>query len=292
MGFSIPTIRFTSRLYVARRYSPRSGSPSASLTTCARSAPAEKPRPSPRNTMQRIPPRYLLRRAESRTLACLLVAAKAALDLPGQLHIVVEGFGVAERLLARGLLRRRTGEDLLDGYLELLAIEGLGYLGDSEDLIGHVPGRSVLFDAPLYLVLQIVVELNAFLQDHEERHEGATPFSGYIDDEAIGHLFDLIYGGVDLARPHPYAAAIYGRIRTTVDHASTVILHLDPIPVTPHAGVDVEATLPVTFPFRIVPEVDRHGWQGLRDDELSDLAYLRISLLIEGLDLGSQRTCL
>src|SRR5215210_26318 len=53
MGFRVSTIRFTSRLYVLRRYSPRSGSPSAPSMIWARSAPAEKPFPSPRTTMQR-----------------------------------------------------------------------------------------------------------------------------------------------------------------------------------------------------------------------------------------------
>src|SRR5215218_8318500 len=210
------------------------------------------------------------------------------LYLPGQLREAVERGGVAERLLARGLLWRGAREDLLDGHLELLAVEGLGYLGDGEDLVRYVSRRGVLLDTPLYPVLQIVVEFDTFLQDHEERHNGASPFSGDVDDEAVGHLLDLVDGGVDLARSHPYAAAVYGRVGAAVDHAGAVLFYLDPISVTPHAGIYVEVALPVTLPFLIVPEVDRHGWHGLGDDELPDLVYLGVSLLIEGLDLCPQ----
>src|SRR5215217_6503227 len=212
------------------------------------------------------------------------------LYLPGQLREAVERGGVAERLLARGLLWRGAREDLLDGHLELLAVEGLGYLGDGEDLVGHVPRGSVLLDASSYPVLQIVVELDTFLQNHEERHKGASRFSGDVDDEAVGHLLDLVYSGVDLARPHPYAATVYGGIGAPVDHAGAVLLDLDPIPVTPRAGIDVEVALPVTLSFLIVPEVDRHGGHRLCDDELPDLVYLRISCLVEGLDPGPKGT--
>src|SRR5215210_3632666 len=85
--------------------------------------------------------------------------------LLGQLRETVEGFGVAKRLPACGLLWRGAREDLLDGHLELLAVKGLGYLGNGEDLVWHMPRGSVLLDAPLYPVLQIVVELDTFLQD-------------------------------------------------------------------------------------------------------------------------------
>jgi hypothetical protein len=53
----------------------------------------------------------------ARVIRSALLVFTIELHLPGQLHIVFEGFGVAERLLARGLLRGRAREDLLYGHL-------------------------------------------------------------------------------------------------------------------------------------------------------------------------------
>src|SRR5215212_5050967 len=87
MGFSIETIRFTRRLYVPRRYSPRSGSPSASLTICARSAPAEKPRPSPRRMMQRISSSSAACPRASKSSSCM--APSKAFSLSGRCREIV-----------------------------------------------------------------------------------------------------------------------------------------------------------------------------------------------------------
>src|ERR671921_2127229 len=217
-----------------------------------------------------------------------LRAGPAGSNLLDQLREAIERCGVAEGLSACGLLGRGAGEDLLDGHLELLAVQSLGDLGDGEDLVGHVPGGGVLLDARLDPHFEVVVELDAFLQDDEERHKGASALSGDVDDEAIFHLLDPVYGGVDLAGPHPYAAAVYSRVGPAVDHAGPIFFHLDPIPVAPHARIDIEVALPVALAFGITPEIDGHGGHGLGDDELPYLVYLRVSLLVEGLDLRPQ----
>src|SRR5215210_6583240 len=93
--------------------------------------------------------------------ACGSRAGFMGLYLLGQLREAVERCGVAKRLPTCGLIWRGARENLLDRHLELLAVESLGYLGGGEDLVRHVPGRGVLLDAPLYPVLQIVVEFDA-----------------------------------------------------------------------------------------------------------------------------------
>src|SRR5918992_293470 len=211
-------------------------------------------------------------------------------DLPGQLGEAIQGLGVAKRVLARGLLRRGSGEDLLDRHLELLAVEGLGYVRHSEDLVRHVPRRGVLADALLDPTLQVVVELGAFLEDYEEGHKGLAALPVDVYDQAILHLLDLLDGPVDLARPHPYAAAVYGRVGAPVDHAGAVWFDLDPVAVPPHPRVHVEVALPVALALRVVPEVDRHGGHRLRDDQLADLVDHGVAVLVEGLDLGPEGT--
>src|SRR3712207_4128219 len=104
----------------------------------------------------------------------------------------VQRLGVAKRVLARGLLGRGSGEDLLDRHLELLAVEGRRYLGDLEDLVWHVARRGVLADALLDPALQVFVELCAFFQHHEERHKGAPALTGDVHDEAVLNLCYLV----------------------------------------------------------------------------------------------------
>src|SRR5215212_6050270 len=212
------------------------------------------------------------------------------LQVSGQLHEAVEGLGVAQGLFARGLLRWGTGEYLLDRNLQLLAVEGPGDVAYGEDLVRHVAGGGVFPDAGLDPTFEVVIELDALLQDHEERHEGVPAVCGHVDDEAIRYLIDLVHGGVDLARPHPDAAAIYGRVGAAVDHAGPILLDLDPIPVPPHAGIDVEVALPVPLPLRIVPEVDGHGGHGLGNNELPNVIDYGVPVLVEGFDGGPEPT--
>src|SRR5215212_7142718 len=171
------------------------------------------------------------------------------LHLLREIHEAVESFGVAQGLLARGLLRRGSGEDLLHRNLQLLAVQGLRYIRDREDLVRHMPWGGVFFDARLDPTLEVVVEVYAFLQDHEERHEGVSALAEHVHHEALRHLIDPIYSGVDLACPHPDTTPVYGRVGATVDYAGAIAFDLDPIPVAPHTMVDIEVALPVALPF-------------------------------------------
>src|SRR4028119_1236594 len=92
----------------------------------------------------------------------------------GELDEAVEGLGVAQGVAARGLVRRGAREDLLDRHLELLAIERLRDVGDGEDLVRDVARGGPLADAPRYLFLEVVVELDALLELHEEGHVGVA----------------------------------------------------------------------------------------------------------------------
>src|SRR5215204_7029205 len=128
-----------------------------------------------------------------------------------------------------------------------------------------------------------------FLEDDEEGHEGLAALLVDVHDQAVQHLLDALDSGVDLARPHPDAAAVYGRVRATVDDARPRGLYLDPIPVPPHARIHVAVALPVALPLRVVPQVYRHGGRGLRDDQLTHLVHNGLALVVEGLHLHPER---
>ena len=79
-----------------------------------------------------------------------------------------------------------------------------------------------------------------------------------VHHEAIEHLRDILDNPVDFARSHADAVAIDGRIRAAVDDGAAACGDLDPVPVTPEAGINVEIAFAVTVAPRIVQQSDRH----------------------------------
>src|SRR5215213_578558 len=145
MGLGISTIRFTSRLYEPRRYSPRSGSPSAFWMICARSAPAEKPLPSPRNTMQRTSSSSAASASASYSSSCIV--ASNAFSFSGRFRAMLATPPVfSERMvsykvsllcrgpalwLRRGLLRAGSGPAFARSFFGLVHATAVG-LGEEE----------------------------------------------------------------------------------------------------------------------------------------------------------------
>src|SRR5215204_7331388 len=203
---------------------------------------------------------------------------------PGEPGEVVEGIGVAQGVPAGRFFGWCAREDLLYGYLELLAVEGAGNVGDGEDLVRHVAGGSSVADAFLDPVYEVVAELGVFFEDHEERHKVLSILPD-VHDEAVSDLRNGLDGAVDLAGPHPHATAVYCRVGATVDHGGAFGLYLDPIPVPPHARKHVEVALPEPLVVRVVPQIQGHRGHRLGNDQLPNLVYERVTLLVEGLDL-------
>src|SRR5215208_1968684 len=130
MGLGISTIRFTSRLYEPRRYSPRSGSPSAFWMICARSAPAEKPRPSPRRTMQRTSSSSAASPSASYSSSCIV--ASKVFSFFGRFRAMVATPPIfSERMVSYkvALLRRRSVLRLRRGLLYAGATFARGFRG-------------------------------------------------------------------------------------------------------------------------------------------------------------------
>src|SRR5919199_636150 len=193
----------------------------------------------------------------------------SALKSVGKLDEGLQGLWVAQRVFACGFFGRLLHQYLLYRHLYLLTVERPGDFGYLQDLIRHMPGRGILADAAFDLVHQPVVELRAFFEDDEERHRGAPVRPLYVYDEAILDLLDLLDGAVDLARPHPYPSAVYGRVAPAVDNGAATRGDLDPVPVPPHSRIHVEVALPVPLSFGVIPEVQRHRGHGLGDYQLS-----------------------
>src|SRR5918997_2261932 len=167
---------------------------------------------------------YTLRRLTLDVVRARQVEADSRrLHLLRQLGEAVEGLGVCQGVAAGGLVRRGAGEDLFDRHLELLAVQGLRDVSDREDLVRDVARGSPVLDGRLDLPLEVVVEFGALLQDDEEGHKRLAAVLRDVHDEAVGDLFDPFHGGVDLAGPHPHAAAVDRGVASARDYAAAVL---------------------------------------------------------------------
>jgi hypothetical protein len=77
---------------------------------------------------------------------------------------------------------------------------------------------------------EVVVERGALAQHDEQRHVVVE-----VDDERVGDLGQRQDGAVDLARPHPHAAAVDRRVRAARDDRGAALGQLEPVAVAPDA---------------------------------------------------------
>ena len=105
---------------------------------------------------------------------------------------------------------------------------------------------------------QLVGQLEPVAQDDEQLHPAVGPVSGQVDDERVGHLVERQHRAVDLARPHPDAAAVDRRIRAPVDDRAAPGGDLDPVAVAPDARVHREVRVAVALAILVPPQADRH----------------------------------
>ena len=136
---------------------------------------------------------------------------------------------------------------------------------------------------------QLVVELGALAQHHEQRHVALAAVERHVDDQRVDDLLDREHGAVDLGRAHAHAAAVDRRVRAAADDGRAALGDLDPVAVAPDARVHVEVGLAVALAVRVVPQVERHRGHRLGDDQLADLADQRPALGVPRLDRGAQR---
>src|SRR5579883_2226263 len=97
--------------------------------------------------------------------------------------------------------------------------------------------RNARAQLALDLFAQYLIQYYPIAQDDKERHVVAPTRQFDADDQAIQDFRQPLDNPIDLATAHPDAHAVNGRVRTTVDDRAALRSQLNPIAMTPDAGI-------------------------------------------------------
>src|SRR4029079_4146943 len=94
-----------------------------------------------------------------------------------------------------------------------------------------------------------------------------------VHHHAVAHLRQILDYAIELAGAHAHATAIERRVRAPADDRAAALGDLDPVAVSPDAGIVIEVAVAIAAPVGIIPKIHRHAGHGLTDHELPHLPH-------------------
>src|SRR5579864_8907320 len=151
-----------------------------------------------------------------------------------------------------------------------------------------MPGREILANPTTDLGDQLVVDRYAGLQ-HDEQDDAALAPPPLFDRDRFGEFGHVAQLAIDFRRADTDPPHLQGRVTASEDYDAAMCRELRPIAMSPSVRKALEIRVPVLGAVRIIPEADRHGRKGARDDEFASGAMERSAGFVKNLYAEAKR---